>query len=49
MISATHFRSSNIGSKDILELAVKDFDFCQVIYREELEHLDRYDCVNHTL
>ncbi|RWR88506.1 ent-kaur-16-ene synthase, chloroplastic-like protein [Cinnamomum micranthum f. kanehirae] len=40
-ISAIHFRSCNIGSKDILELAVKDFDFCQVIH-QELEHLDRW-------
>ncbi|XXG69080.1 hypothetical protein AAC387_Pa06g2033 [Persea americana] len=41
-ILKTSYRSSNIGSKDILELAVKDFDFCQVIHREELEHLDRW-------
>ncbi|RWR88499.1 ent-kaur-16-ene synthase, chloroplastic isoform X1 [Cinnamomum micranthum f. kanehirae] len=41
-ILKTSYTSSNIGSKDILELAVKDFDFCQVIYREELEHLDRW-------
>lgn len=49
MISATHFRSCNIDNKAILELAVEDFDICQAIHQEELQHLDRYNCIVHTL
>ncbi|KAM7526916.1 hypothetical protein LguiA_016818 [Lonicera macranthoides] len=34
--------SSNIGNKDFLKLAIEDFNICQSIHREEIEHLERW-------
>ncbi|KAI3995044.1 hypothetical protein MKX01_020816 [Papaver californicum] len=38
----TTYRSSNIESKDFLELAVEDFNICQSIQRKELQQLERW-------
>ncbi|KAI3859137.1 hypothetical protein MKX03_017843 [Papaver bracteatum] len=35
-------KSINIGSKNLLELAVEDFNICQSIHRKELQHLKRW-------
>ncbi|OAY26442.1 ent-kaurene synthase, chloroplastic isoform X1 [Manihot esculenta] len=40
-ILKTSYRS-NIGNEHILKLAVEDFNACQSIHREELEHLGRW-------
>ncbi|XP_073100902.1 ent-kaur-16-ene synthase, chloroplastic-like [Elaeis guineensis] len=36
----TSYMSSGIDDKDLLELALEDFNLCQSIYREELQHLE---------
>ncbi|XP_019083544.1 PREDICTED: ent-kaur-16-ene synthase, chloroplastic-like isoform X2 [Camelina sativa] len=41
-VTKTSYRLHNICSSDILKLAVDDFNFCQSIHREEMEHLDRW-------
>ncbi|KAI3908053.1 hypothetical protein MKW98_003698 [Papaver atlanticum] len=41
-ILKTAYRSSNIESKDLLELAVEDFNICQSIHRKELQQLERW-------
>ncbi|XP_007022741.2 PREDICTED: ent-kaur-16-ene synthase, chloroplastic isoform X1 [Theobroma cacao] len=38
----TSYCSSSIGNKDLLRLAVEDFNACQSIYREELKQLERW-------
>ncbi|KAM7528825.1 hypothetical protein LguiB_032235 [Lonicera macranthoides] len=38
----TSYCSSNIGNKDLLKLAVEDFNICQSIYREEIEQAERW-------
>ncbi|GLU05094.1 hypothetical protein SLE2022_222130 [Rubroshorea leprosula] len=38
----TSYRSSNIGNKDFLKLAVEEFNTCQSIYQEELNHLESW-------
>ncbi|KAI3888977.1 hypothetical protein MKX03_028776 [Papaver bracteatum] len=38
----TSYRSLNIESKDLLELAVDDFNICQSIHRQELQQLERW-------
>ncbi|KAI9160226.1 hypothetical protein LWI28_006333 [Acer negundo] len=41
-ILKTSYRSLNIGNEDFQKLAVDDFNICQSIHREELEHLERW-------
>ncbi|MCL7028698.1 hypothetical protein MKW94_025769 [Papaver nudicaule] len=41
-ILKTSYRSLNIKSKDLLELAVEDFNICQSIHRKELPQLERW-------
>ncbi|KAI3940200.1 hypothetical protein MKW92_029768 [Papaver armeniacum] len=41
-ILKTSYRSLNIESKDLLELAVDDFNICQSIHRQELQQLERW-------
>ncbi|XP_058072226.1 ent-kaurene synthase, chloroplastic [Magnolia sinica] len=41
-ILKTSYRSCCINNKDILEFAVEDFNLCQSIQRQELEHLQRW-------
>ncbi|KAH7861589.1 hypothetical protein Vadar_028063 [Vaccinium darrowii] len=41
-ILKTSYCSSNIRNKDLLNLAVEDFNICQSIHREELEYLERW-------
>ncbi|KAM7502391.1 hypothetical protein LguiB_001295 [Lonicera macranthoides] len=41
-ILKTLYCSSNIGNKDFLKLAVEDFNICQSIHREEIEHIERW-------
>ncbi|XP_012068527.2 ent-kaur-16-ene synthase, chloroplastic [Jatropha curcas] len=36
------YRCSNIGNEHFLKLAVEDFNICQSMHREELEHLGRW-------
>ncbi|KAI3927245.1 hypothetical protein MKW92_011048 [Papaver armeniacum] len=38
----TSYRSLNIESRDLLELAVEDFNMCQSIHRKELQQLERW-------
>ncbi|KAM7532410.1 hypothetical protein LguiB_035820 [Lonicera macranthoides] len=38
----TSYCSSNIGNKDLLKLAVEDFNICQSIHREEIEQAERW-------
>nr|XP_018628340.1 ent-kaur-16-ene synthase, chloroplastic isoform X5 [Nicotiana tomentosiformis] len=38
----TSYCSSNFGNKDLLTLAVEDFNFCQSIHRKELKQLERW-------
>nr|QWB49553.1 terpene synthase 22 [Aquilaria sinensis]WBO38706.1 terpene synthase 35 [Aquilaria agallochum] len=38
----TSFRSSNIANKDVLKLAVEEFNSCQLLYHEELKYLERW-------
>nr|QIA61389.1 terpene synthase 4 [Chiococca alba] len=41
-ILKTSYCSSNFSNKDLLILAVKDFNHCQLIHREELKELERW-------
>ncbi|XP_031283362.1 ent-kaur-16-ene synthase, chloroplastic-like [Pistacia vera] len=41
-ILKTSYRSLNIGNKYFQKLAVDEINICQLIYREELEHLERW-------
>ncbi|KAI3962955.1 hypothetical protein MKW92_043002 [Papaver armeniacum] len=47
-ILKTSYRSINIESKAILELAVEDFNICQSIHCEELQQLERW-CIENRL
>ncbi|CAI9087983.1 OLC1v1022202C1 [Oldenlandia corymbosa var. corymbosa] len=38
----TSYRSSNFSNKDLLSLAVQDFNHCQYIHRDELKQLERW-------
>ncbi|EHA8590400.1 putative Ent-kaur-16-ene synthase, chloroplastic [Cocos nucifera] len=38
----TSYTSSGIDDEDLLELALEDFNLCQSIYREELQHLESW-------
>ncbi|KAM5586881.1 ent-kaur-16-ene synthase, chloroplastic-like [Rosa sericea] len=41
-ILKSSYRCLNIGNEDFLKMAVEDFNMCQSIHREELEHLSRW-------
>ncbi|XP_027077703.2 ent-kaurene synthase TSP4, chloroplastic-like [Coffea arabica] len=41
-ILKTLYRSSNLGNEDLLRLAVRDFNHCQLIHRNELEEIERW-------
>ncbi|XP_026438095.1 ent-kaur-16-ene synthase, chloroplastic-like isoform X2 [Papaver somniferum] len=40
-ILKSSYRSSNIENKDLLDLAVEDFNLCQSIHQKELQQLER--------
>lgn len=41
-ILKSSYRSSNIENKDLLDLAVEDFNLCQSIHQKELQQLERW-------
>nr|QIA61390.1 terpene synthase 5 [Chiococca alba] len=42
----TSYRSSNFCNEDLLRLAVKDFNDCQLLHRKELKELERWSADN---